>query len=122
MSATIEELEIIIRSLSAGIEDVLKKLHHTSAITEKEKLAAILNSLSSSQKNVADTVDALENVNYLRYGIDDDQDEDFFDDDEYIDTSMNNRIEFRKNGKKKKRGNKNGAAQHRPESDGDLPF
>ncbi|MBN1757107.1 MAG: hypothetical protein JW863_02250 [Chitinispirillaceae bacterium] len=122
MNETVEQLEIIIRSLSVAMEDVLKKLHSTSSIADKEKIAGILNTLSSSQKNIAETIDCLESVNYLNFGIDDDPDDDFFFDDDPVDLPEDNRIEFKKSNKNKKKKHKNRNKTQPADNTEDLPF
>ncbi len=123
MDETVGHIESTIGELINEIEVTLKQLNKTPNVDEKVKLANIIVQLSTAQKNMADTMDILEDIDFINYDFDDDDDEDMFFSDEPLNLKGDNRIEFNPNsGGKKKKKHKGKNKKDTVGDDEDLPF
>ena len=127
MDKTVGHIESTIGELINEIEVTLKQLNKTPNVDEKVKLANIIVQLSTAQKNMADTMDILEDIDFINYDFDDDDDDDnvsLFSEEPLL-LPGDNRIEFNPNGsgkKKKKNKNKGKNKKETVGDDEDLPF
>jgi hypothetical protein len=122
MDETVGHIESTIGELINEIEVTLKQLNKTPNVDEKVKLANVIVQLSTAQKNMADTMDTLEDIDFINYDFDDDDDDEDFFFSEPLNLKGDNRIEFNPNsgGKKKKKNIKN--KKDTLGNDEDLPF
>lgn len=123
MDETVGHIESTIGELINEIEVTLKQLNKTPNVDEKVKLANVIVQLSTAQKNMADTMDTLEDIDFINYDFDDDDDDEDFFFSEPLNLKGDNRIEFNPNssGKKKKK-NKGKNKKETAGIDEDLPF
>lgn len=124
MDCTIEQIEMTMVDLLSEIGATLKQLRTVSNTDEKEKLANIIVQLSSAQKNMADSMEILQDIDFINFDFDDDdEEEDFSFHKEPLDLRSDNRIEFNpNNSSRKKKKNKGKKKQENIDDDEDMPF
>jgi hypothetical protein len=123
MEIAVTGLDANIIALNSEVEKVIALLQKSGDVTEKSKLAEIIQTLSSTQRNLAETISILQDQALDLFDDDLNDEEDYFDDfdeDEVNSFMSSKQVEFKSKPKKGK--NKKKARHDEGVDDEDLPF